>query len=100
VTVKVNGVAVVPDPGETEAPSRLPLSGQPMARTGVTKPMSDTASHVVNAKLPKTIERGRVREDRDESRDKMNGSPMDAPTMASEASGGPWERCRLPPVLW
>jgi hypothetical protein len=98
--VKVKAVAEVPDPGETEAPSRLPLSGQLMAMTGVTKPMSDTASHVVNANVPKTIERGRVREGRDESGDKMNGSPMDAPTMASEASGGPWERCRLPPVLW
>ncbi len=83
-------VAVVPVVGETEAPSRVPLSGQPMARTGVTNPMSDTTNQVVNAKVPKTIVRGWVREGREEDRDKMDGSPMDALTMAPPAWHGPW----------
>ena len=93
-------VAEVPDAGETEPAVRLPLSGQVTARTGATKAPRDIANEIASAMAPRKLARVLDRGVSDKNDDKMKGTPMDAPTMAPQAAHGPWERCRLAPVLW
>jgi spermidine/putrescine transport system ATP-binding protein len=49
VTLKVKAVVVVPDPGETDGPVRLPLSGQVTARTEAGNQVMEAASIVASA---------------------------------------------------
>jgi hypothetical protein len=59
VTRNVKLVAVVPEPGETDAFVRLPLSGQLMARTDVGNASSDKLNHVESASAPTRVIRYR-----------------------------------------
>jgi hypothetical protein len=55
VTENVKLVDVVPDPGETDGPVRLPLSGQLTARTGAGTASSDALINAVSAIAPTSV---------------------------------------------
>jgi hypothetical protein len=52
VTEKVKLVDVVPDPGDTDGPVRLPLSGQETARADAGNANSDMLNQTVSASPP------------------------------------------------
>jgi hypothetical protein len=71
VTEKVKFVAVVPDPGDTEGPVMLPLSGHVAARTGLAKTARDATSQLLSAMALKKVARVRCREARNKMKDPL-----------------------------
>jgi len=51
----------VPDPGDTEGPVMLPLSGHVAARTGLAKMARDATSQLLSAMAPRKVARVRSR---------------------------------------